>query len=87
MNAAVTIRSDLDLRLEHELQTAMRRQRLARPQFRPADGLARHGSKSLVALGRGVAHEAPAVLVLKRHPYRLRRHGAEWYCDHGAGAV
>jgi hypothetical protein len=34
MNAAVPIIWDLNLRLEHKLQTAMRRQRVARPQFR-----------------------------------------------------
>jgi len=43
MNAAFRSCWDLNLRLEHELQTAMRRQRGTQPQFRSiASGTARH---------------------------------------------
>jgi hypothetical protein len=66
MNAAVPIKTNLNLRLEHELQTAMRRQREARPQFRSiAHGTARHCSSSFAATATRVAREAPAVLVLE----------------------
>ena len=66
MNAAVPTGMNLDLRLEHELQTAMRRQRGARPQFRSiAHGMARHCFSSFDAAGTRVAREVPAVLVLE----------------------
>jgi hypothetical protein len=66
MNAAVPIEANLDLRLEHELQTAMRRQRGARPQFRSsAHGMARACSSSLTAAGTRIAREVPAVLILE----------------------
>jgi len=61
MNAAVHIRTNLNLRLEHELQTAMRRRRGAQPQFRSSpDGLARHGRSSIFAADTRVAREGPA---------------------------
>jgi len=74
MNAAVLLEANLDLRLEHELQTAMRRQRMARPQFRSiAHGMARDCSSSFAAAGTRVAHEVPAVLISEGVGVALRR--------------
>lgn len=53
------------MRLEHELQTAMMRQRRARPRFRSfAHGMARHPVSSLALLARA-SREVPAVLLFK----------------------
>jgi hypothetical protein len=66
MNAAVFAKATLtvlneDLRLDHELQTAMGRQRQARPQFLSlAYGMARHRA-SCTRVGR----EVPAVLIFR----------------------
>jgi len=66
MNAAVPIETNLNLRLEHELQTAMRRQHGARPQFRSiAHGTALRCFSSFAAAATRVAREVPAALVLK----------------------
>ena len=66
MNAAVLIRSNLNLRLEHGLQTAMGRQRQTRPQFRSnAYGMARHGRSSSFAADTRVARGFRSVFVLK----------------------
>ncbi len=74
MNAAVLLEANLDLRLEHKLQTAMGRQRVARPQFRSiAHGMARDCSSGFPAAGTRFAHEVPAVLILKGVGVALRR--------------
>jgi hypothetical protein len=76
MNAAVFGKATLavlneDLRLEHELQTAMRRQREARPQFLSFT----HGMADTVPAGSGarVGHEVPAVLISEGVGIALRR--------------
>ena len=78
MNAAVPSESNLNLRLEHQFQTAMTRQRWARPQFRSsAHGMAQHRSSGLsrhwharCARGSGCPHPRGHSAALRRH----RRH-------------
>ncbi len=83
MDAAVFRKATLadlneDLRLEHELQTAMGRQRKARPQFLSfAHGMARHRYQQLWrATGTRVGREVPAVLISEGVGVALRRIGA-----------
>jgi len=58
----------------------MRRQRVARPQFRSfADGLARNCRGSSVAADTRVAHEVPAVLLLKGIGVACAVVGAKWF--------
>jgi hypothetical protein len=77
MNAAVFGNATLavlneDLRLEHELQTAMGRQRQARPQFLSfTHGLARHCASRLWHAGRARGSGCPH---LRGRRYALRRH-------------
>jgi hypothetical protein len=78
MNAAVPSKSNLNLRLEHQFQTAMKRQRKARPQFRSsAHGMAQHRSSGFMrrwharcARGSGCPHPRGHSAALRRH----RRH-------------
>jgi hypothetical protein len=64
MNAAEPVEGKLYLRLEHELQTAMGRQRGTPPQFRfDAHDMARHRISSRGAADTRLAHQAPAVLI------------------------
>jgi len=67
MSAPVAMQANLNLRLEHELQTATRRRRSAQPQFRStAGGPARRCSNTPLALvGTCGTPEVPAVLILE----------------------
>lgn len=79
MNAAAPLRSDFDLRLEHEFQTVMGRQRYAPPQsLSNAYGLGRNTVPgAMAAHGTRVTREAPVVLLLEgisvACSYRRRR--------------
>jgi hypothetical protein len=94
MNAAAPVGSNLDfhwedlipredLRLEHELQTAVGRQRLAPPQsLSIADGSARYHGSTALAADTHFTPEAPVVLFLKGIgvaylPHRLRASAPE----------
>jgi hypothetical protein len=65
MNAAVPSEANLNLGLFHELQTAMRRQRGARPQFRSLLTAWRDIIPAALAPLARVAREVPAVLILE----------------------
>jgi hypothetical protein len=81
MNAAVPSKSNLNLRLEHQFQTAMTRQRGARPQFRSsAHGMAQYRSSGFLrhwhahcARSSGCPHPRGHSAALRRHRHHVCR--------------
>jgi hypothetical protein len=97
MNAAVPSKSNLNLRLEHQFQTAMRRQRGARPQFRSsAHGMAQYRSSGFLrhwharcARGSGCPHPRGHSAALRRHRHHVcREHDSnKIWCRSGSKAT